>query len=237
MATTVESLQKRMQLIDSTIAAAEGVLREKSYDLVLKVDDKELAQEVESLEGEIAASRRERGRVEAAIHETARRNSVGEKRKRLADMTEHRAAIQKAGKEALSITRKLLEQVEKLSPLLADLDAVLTTRRRLAHAVLSELPDRPRRTYLERGLGAADWRQSVLPTVVAAALWRSGLGRVGPHLSPWVEVLPPRDGKGDSLMRCDLTSAMQANAERADEVLAQGLDAALQAMTAELGQP
>lgn len=225
----IQALHDRLRDIDANEASATTLLRDKSYDLAMAPANATLRAEVEKLEAEIEQHQKERGRIEAAIHETQRRDSVAGRRERAAQTKRDAASVDKAGKRAHALAVELVAHIERMAPLLNELETVLSERRQIARAVLAEArPNEQRRAQVYRD--AADWRRGVMSPVIAAALWRSGLGRLGADLEPWLQLVPPRDGKADEYLRGDLQTILARNIERADGRLSYGLKSAIESV-------
>lgn len=230
MTPRLNALQVRLRDIATNQAGAEALLKEKTLDLMDAPDNATLRAEVEKLEAEIEGHNKERGRIEAAIHEAKRRDSLAERKKRAEQVAQSAASVSAGGKRARALAVELLNHIERMAPLLSELETVLAERFQTARAVLAEVrPDQRRRVAVYRE--AADWRRGVLSPVIAAALWRTGLGRLGADLSPWMTLSAPRDGRADAYLREDLQTLLARAIERADDSLSYGMKSAVDSVT------
>lgn len=234
MATTpnVAALEARIRTIKTHRDSAVALLKDKGFDLTMAPGSTQLRAEVETLEREIAGHDRELGRLEAAIHELRRRGSAAERRKRLAELSEHRQEVTATGKRMAALSEKLLAHIEAIGPMLSEFATLSDTRRELCRGIMrGSLPS----NQWPRYQAAMDWREAPVSPTIAAALWRSGVGRLGLDLDPFVSVVPPRAGeKGDRYTRGDLLQLLREDIAKADDLLAYGLAAAIKAATDEL---
>jgi hypothetical protein len=233
MSQNTEALHQRIKAIDLNRASAAALLEEKRFDLVMNPEDATLRDQVESLEREIGGYERETARIESAIAELGRRDGVAERRKHLAQLSDHHSDVRTTGKRMTALTEKLIAQIEGVGPILSELATLSDTRRVHASAVLREAPLRSRaannrHSYVE----AASRRNGVVSAVVVAAMWRAGLGRLGLDLEPLVSIVPPRDGTTDRYLKGDLRTLLHECIERSDRLLYQALDDVLQAAKA-----
>ncbi|GCL64951.1 hypothetical protein [Pseudaquabacterium pictum] len=231
-APNVAALEARIRTIKADRDSATTLLRDKSFDLTMAPGSTQLRAEVETLEREIAGHDRELGRLEAAIHELRRRGSAAERRKRLAELSEHRQEVTVTGKRMAALSEKLLAHVEAIGPMLSEFATLSDTHRELCRAVMrGNLPSDDRSRYDN----AMSWRAAPVSASIAAALWRAGVGRLGLDLDPFVSVVPPRAGeKGDRYVKGDLLQILREDIAKCDELLTYGLAAAIKAATDEL---
>lgn len=224
------ALEARIRTIRADAASAAQLLKDKSFDLALSPSNAELREQVEKLEAEIAGHDREIGRMEAAIHELSRRSSVAERRKHLAQLSEHHRDVMSAGKRQAKIAAELLDKIEALGPLLSEYATLSDTRRELARGILRGNMNLNRRGVYE---DAAAWRNGPVSPIIAAALWRAGLGRLGMDLEPWLSLTPPR-AKDDRYLRGDLAAVLAEDIAKADALLSRGLGDVIQSQADEL---
>lgn len=232
----LQALHDRLRDIDTNEASATTLLRDRSYDLAMAPANATLRAEVEKLEAEIEQHQKERGRIQAAIHETQRRDSVAGRKRRAAQVAQDAASVSASGKRAQALAVELVQHIEQMAPILSGLETILAERCQIARAVLAEArPNEQRRMQVYRD--AADWRLGVMSPVIVAALWRAGLGRLGADLSAWMQLVPPRDGKaaGDEYLKGDLQTLLARNIQRADEMLSHGLKSAVESVTEAAG--
>lgn len=224
------ALQDRIGSIEVNEASARDILGAKSIDLALTPTDSTLQREVESLERELAGYANERQRINLALAELERRDSAEGRRQRLKSVTNAVADVERLGKRAAKVSAELVRQAEALGPLLSELDSLLNERAQHTRNVIRNLPapyQRRGNTYAE----AADWRRGVVDAPLAAALWRAGLGRLGPDLSAWLSITSVRE-HGDRYMRGDLRALLDENIANADARLSAGMRVAVQSLEA-----
>ncbi len=220
------NLQRQLREIDAAVHSATALLQEKAFDLAAAPDSPVLLEHVQRLEAEIDAHRRNRGRIEASLHELSKRGTAEARRQRLAELAARRREVQDLGKRLAKVSEQLLSQVEALGPVLAEIEALGDERRAASSAILREgIPRDLRGQYLD----AAAWRSVPLSTVLAAALWRCGLGRVGADLDPWLSLAPPRE-KADRYLRGELLTLLAEDVEAAETLLERGLQQAMAAV-------
>lgn len=228
MSTNTAALHQRIKTLARDRDSAAALLAERNTDLALKPDDAQLRAEVETLEREIEGNDRETARIESAIVGLARRNTVAERGKYLAQLAEHRAEVETTGRRMTALAEKLIAQIEGIGPLLSELATLSDTRREHARAVLRELRTGNRFSdHAMQHQASAARRTGVVSAVVAAAMWRAGVGRLGLDLDPFVTVVPPRDGTIDRYLKGDLREVLREGLARSDERLAYGMAEAL----------
>lgn len=227
------TLEARILQIKGHCASATTLLRDKSFDLTMSPGNTQLRDEVQTLEAEIAGHERELGRLEAAIHELRRRGSAAERREHLADLTEHRRDVMDTGARMAALCEKLLTHVEAIGPVLSEFATLSDTRRELCRGIMRGHISRNQRERYEE---AMSWRAAPVSAVIATALWRAGVGRLGMDLDPYLSLKPPRAGlHGDRFTRGDLLQVLREDIAKSDELLAYGLNAAIKAAADELG--
>lgn len=234
MSTNTAALHQRIKTLARDRDSAAALLVERNTDLALKPDDAQLRADVETLEREIERHDRETARIESAIVGLARRNTAAERGKHQAQLAEHRAEVETTGKRITALAEKLIAQIEGIGPLLSEFATLSDTRREHARAVLRELRTGKRaHAHVMQYQADAARRTGVVSAVVAAAMWRAGIGRLGLDLDPWVTVVPPRDGTIDRYLKGDLRQVLQEGIGRAEERLAYGMNEALKSAEAE----
>lgn len=227
-----QALQDRLASIAAQEGAARALLSDKNVDLALAPDNQKLRDEVEALERELAGHTNERARIELALQELKRRDSAEGRRRMLKTAHDAAADVGRLGKRGAKVAAELIKHAEALGPLLSELDGIMAERLQHARTVLRTLPEREaNRAHLYTNV--ADWRRGVVAAPLAAALWRSGLGRLGPDVSPWLTLTSVRDGKGDPYLTQDLRSLLEEAIARADEHLAHGMKTAVQSLEAQ----
>ena len=145
------ALEARIRTIKADRDSATALLRDKSFDLTMAPGSTQLRAEVETLEREIDGHERELGRLEAAIHELRRRGSAAERRKRLAQLSEHRQEVAATGKRMAALSEKLLAHIEAIGPILSEFATLSDTRRELARGIMrGNVPSRSATSSLWR---------------------------------------------------------------------------------------
>jgi hypothetical protein len=204
--------------------------------LMLKLADG--GADAEGLEGELEQAQQELDSNERTARNyaiaqagAAKMDSAAGRAQLAADHRKRLTRIDKLGTELEGLAEQLVEHAEAFAPLLAKFAATSGERQELARAVLRDADD----TRLS-GVGAwnhyrrlSGWAESS-PVCVAlvAALWRSGLGRVGPNLEG-VNIEPPHwDGPWGR--DADLPAVMHASLEKFHAGLRDALERAVQSL-------
>lgn len=193
--------------------------------------DAEADAHIDQLETELAAAERKFTRLTLASqgHRTAataeaRAECIAANRGRVAEIDE-------LEKEMRRLAKKLIAHAEGFGPLLAQYEQAAKERRARARIVLQDSDD----SFLSslRGWYTFEAATSLTegPAAVAlnAALWRSGLGRVGLNLSSHLELRSP-DWSGPYAADKDITAGMLQSLDRLRERLNAGLARALASM-------
>jgi hypothetical protein len=187
--------------------------------------------EIDQLETALAAEERKFTRLTLATqgHKTAA--SAEARAERIAANRGRVAEIDELEKEMRRLAKKLIAHAEGFGPLLAMYERAGQERRARARIVLQDADD-PFLSSL-RGWYAHEATTSLKegPASVAlnAALWRSGLGRVGLNLSSHLELRSP-DWSGPYAADKDITAGMVQSLDQLKDRLNSGLARALASM-------
>lgn len=202
---TAAAFDGRIAALNRQIEAARQEIAEHSLKLVEDPDDKQAHLVIEKIESEITAHQATRTRLEAARTEAQRRDGVASRAEYLAGLTAEAEKAEALGDEMADVTERIVRTLESIAPLLARFEELSTERGLLTYGVMRAGADAGATSRADWGgiKDSANLRRSPLSIAVACALWRSGLGRVGPEVKLQLDHLLPHMLAGPNAWRND----------------------------------
>lgn len=189
-----QGIEKQILSVKSDLASAKAEHAAASLSLVDASGDAKLQAQLESLEQEIAEHERKIKRLDAAKAEAEKRDTAESKAAELARLKQARADVDKGLARQGEIMREIVSAIDKLTPLVAELEVVGADTAGSGFAVLRGCCDH--RELDRRWEPIADLLRgnaTGVRAVVADALYRTALGRSGLHLRPFVSIDPSRE--------------------------------------------
>lgn len=185
----VETLQKRI----ATLQVNQAALGQEHAAASLKLAEaegeasKEALQLLESIEIDAAQCERDIARLRGALAVAQQRQSTESRRQIAASLKQQFDAIDKMGDDFDKLVNHVVDTIEGLGPVLEQIESIARNRRAAASAIVSASSAGRAGNRWDSVAESADGRQRSGGCVaVAAAMWRSGLGRVGLFLETWV---------------------------------------------------
>ena len=181
------AIELQIRNLEVMLGQRQSTLTATLADLADKPTDADILASVEQQEQSVAQTLRNIDRLRAAAGEASRRDTKEARAKRLKALKATYGKVEDAGKRMEKLTAKIVSHIEDIGPLLAEWQALAADRGNLAHEVFSEAKAaHPHDRGHERRWGAVSdlaWsRGGTMSVAIGSALWRSGLGRVGPNL-------------------------------------------------------
>ena len=190
----LNTLDDRINAYKAHIADARTEYEALALALAESPGDPQLIKRLGDIESEIAESVRLIERLQAAQREAGRRNSTAAKREELERVSANHDLVKKNIGRMHEIAAELLAKIESLAPLLSEYSTLADDNQGLgwsitrAGSATPEEADRRFQSLAERLRG----NTGAIRAVLSDAIFKSGLGRVGVPLDPFVTVSPAR---------------------------------------------
>lgn len=226
------AVAKLASRIDALRVKQEELGREYAEASIKLVEDPEGAeahQLIEAIENDTAQVEREIARMRTALAVAKDRDSTESRRKLSAALKEQAAVVDKLGDDFDKLVAHVVETLDNLGPVLAQIETTALNRRAAARAITSVSGRSGARGAWDTLADLADGRaRSGAAVAVGAALWRSGLGRIGLQLDSWMNwINAPKANGGGLLSRAQTDTHMQSDRARIRSVTQRHLEAAV----------
>lgn len=230
-------------VFDSRLAAVERQLTAVAAErqgFTLKLaddpDDEATHSLIASCDAELATHQATKQRLLDGRALAVERNTSGARATLVQGLKDERQRVDQLGEELVQITNDILACLAPLAELTARFDRVSNERAVNAFGIFKmAYPKSGNRWEGQRDHAAS--RRGALSSAIASALWRSGIGRVGPELNVTVETPPSQIATGKRGNQAkpspwldpasDLPSLMREAFDREKHRLTIGLDDAL----------
>jgi hypothetical protein len=182
------TIQLQIRNLEVLLGQKRSTLAETLADLAEDSANADILASVETQEQSVAKTARD---IDAG--EIARRDTKESRAKRLKELRAKFSQLEDAGQRMEKLTSKIVAHIEAIGPLLAEWQAMAADRGNLAYSVYSEAqassPNDPGHSRRWGAISNIAWaRGGAMSMAISSALWRSGLGRIGPDLSPHLTV-------------------------------------------------
>ncbi len=173
------------------LATKERRLEEIVIEIATAQAPKELEKERRKVRAEIESLREDLSDYERAREHAEARDSKAKALQRFELAKQARTRVDELGVVIEAEIEKVVEHIDGLRSVLANIEAVGQDRANAAYTVIRECCPDPSREWQDGLVGALKGQPHAARIV--GALYASGLGRVGPWLAPFLEIAPARN--------------------------------------------
>jgi len=184
------SIQARIAKTYSDLEGAKAEHAVQSLQLAHRPDDATVLDQVRSLEAEIAGHRLNIGRLEAAQQAGQQAESEESKADKANQANQLRSKVAALSDQLGPLLTRMVESLESVGPDLALYVSLAAQRREAAHAALRLTAGAKAMQSVFANATRIDGHNALIDGLIGAVV-RSGIGAVGPSLSPHVVTNPP----------------------------------------------